>query len=173
MRLAAAALAIALAGCEAANEQASAPPSNAAAPAVAGERLTELMPDGKGLRADLPFGSARERVVAAATAERGAPTTEEKIEECGEGPLDFVRYDGLSLAFDGDRFAGWFVRAPYRLRTGSGLRIGSPAGDLRGAKVEDSSLGAEFEMPDGTRGILDEERRSVEALWAGSACIFR
>lgn len=132
-----------------------------------------LRPDGKGLGEGLPFGSTRRDVLAAAARLRGSPTGQDRIEECGEGPMEFVRYGGLSLAFQQDRLVGWFVRAPDRLPVASGLKAGDPIGKLGKAAIEETTLGAEFELPDGTRGLLDEKRQKVEALWGGLACLFR
>jgi hypothetical protein len=151
-------------------------PSNAAAPAnVATPAATRRhVLTGRGLEPGLIFGITREQAVAAATSAFGAPTRSEHNDECGEGPMDFVSFDGLQLGFQEGRLAGWSLsEAQPPLRTAGGLGIGSPRSALRGAEVdEESSLGPEFAI-DGVGGILDQSGARVEALWAGLPCQFR
>ena len=140
---------------------------------------------GTGLAPGLSFGMGQDEVVKAASAALGAPTQREHNDECGEGPMDFVTFQGLQLAFQDGRLAGWTLGAtPPALRTAEGLTIGSPRAALGDAAVEPSTLGPEFEIDeestlgpefevDGVGGILDGQGRAVEALWAGSTCQFR
>ncbi len=162
----AAAAALALAACDGEGD----PPANAVDEGRAGPAFTLA---GSGLGPGLAFGMAQDEAVAAATAALGAPTGRGHNDECGEGPMDFVSFGDLQLAFQRGRLAGWSLGGTRpRLRTAGGLTIGSPRAALGGAEIEPSSLGPEFRV-DGVGGILDQQGRSVEALWAGSTCQFR
>ena len=146
------------------------------APAPASERAQTtpaLQIDGNGLGEKLRFGAAKAEVVHAVTATQGAPTASRRIEECGEGPMDFVEFGGLSLGFQDGVFVGWFARSPFREKTVSGLAVGDPRSALGATVVEETTLGMEFRAPSEVSGILDERGQRIEALWAGSACLFR
>src|SRR5688572_21366561 len=89
------------------------PPANAAAPA-ANESAEAPLPRvpaytlaGNGVAPGLTFGTPRARVVEAARAAFGTPTGQEHNDECGEGPMDFVRFGGLHLGFQEGRLVGW------------------------------------------------------------------
>ena len=88
--------------------------------------------------------------------------------------MDFVSFGDLQLAFQDGRLAGWSLGgARPALRTAEGLTVGSPRSALGEAEIdEESTLGPEFELA-GIGGILDQQGRTVEALWAGSTCQFR
>ncbi|HEV2865961.1 MAG TPA: hypothetical protein VGX37_05560 [Allosphingosinicella sp.] len=143
-------------------------PAPAPAPAPAAHTLT-----GTGIEPGIAFGMPRDRAVAAATAAFGAPTRSEHNDECGEGPMDFVQFHGLSLSFQEGRLAGWsLAEAEPALRTSAGIGVGSPRSALGAAPVEDSTLGPEFDLS-GVGGVLDEGGSRVIALWAGLVCQFR
>jgi hypothetical protein len=129
---------------------------------------------GNGLEPRLAFGMPQREVVAAATAVFGPPTATEHNEECGEGPMDFVNFGGLSLGFQQGRFAGWSLSEGHpSLRTAGGLAIGAPRSALGDAEIDrDSTLGPEFSIGD-VGGLLDPREREVIALWAGLPCQFR
>lgn len=127
--------------------------------------------DGGGLGDDLKFGAPRRAVVARLSRELGAPTGSDHVGECGEGPIDFVRFGGLSLAFQQDRLVGWYARSPFRKRAVAGIAIGDPRTALGSAMIEETTLGEEFRTADGIHGLLGGD--TVEALWAGSVCAFR
>jgi hypothetical protein len=158
------------AGNSAAEEPADDSPANVTTPAAAPVPVL----GSRGLGPGLAFGMARAEAVAAATAAFGAPSGSGHNEECGEGPMDFVSFDGLQLGFQEGRLAGWSMsggRPP--LRTARGIGIGSLRSALGGVAVdEESSLGPEFDI-DGVGGILDESGARVVALWAGLPCQFR
>ena len=190
MRKAAAAFCAALLGAAACGSEDKAPENAAAAPAanVAAETPSSASASanaaspaarryvltGRGLEPGLTFGITRERAVAAATAAFGPPTRSGHNDECGEGPMDLVSFDGLQLGFQEGRLAGWSLsEAQPRLRTAGGIGIGSPRSALGGAEVDEgSSLGPEFAV-DEVGGILDRSGARVEALWAGLPCQFR
>ena len=128
----------------------------------------------RGLEPDLPFGTPQRQVVEAASAAFGAPSGEQHLAECGEGPMDFVRFGALSLGFQEGRFAGWSVTGPHpSLRTADGLAVRAPRSAIGGAGIDrTSTLGPEFAVG-AIGGLLDEREREVTALWAGLACHFR
>lgn len=119
-----------------------------------------------------------------------------RAEECGAGPLAYLRWDdGLTLyALDG-LFAGWALdetgapptgadgakakdgKAAPRLTTISGVGIGSTRAqllDVYDAKIEQTTLGTEFNAA-GLSGILDGTgaKAKVTNLWSGVNCVFR
>ena len=128
---------------------------------------------GNGLEPGFPFGMAQAEAVAAATAAFGEPSSTARNDECGAGPLDFVSFDALTLAFQEGRFAGWAVDGPHpSLRTAGGLAVGAPRSVLGDTPIEQTTLGQEFEVG-GIGGLLDENDTGVAALWAGLTCHFR
>jgi hypothetical protein len=161
-----------------------APPGDRGAAPAQAEAANESAPQGsaaivhilagEGLEPGIAFGMARAEAVAAARAAFGTPTHTGRNDECGEGPMDFVSFGDLQLAFQDDRLAGWSLSgASPPLRTAGGLTVGSPRDALGEAEIdEESTLGPEFEV-DGVGGILDRQGRAVEALWAGYTCQFR
>lgn len=175
----AAVVAVAIGGCgrapaDPAGRRETAPPDAAAGrvqQAAAQPAAIEL--DGQGLGPELRFGAARAQVVGAATSQFGPPTASDRLEECGEGALDFVRFGGLSLSFQDGRLAGWFVRSPFQHKTAAGLGVGDPRSALGATQVKESTLGEEFSTASGVNGILGNGGQEIEALWAGSACLFR
>ena len=169
--------ALLLAGCDRAPpapEQSARVPANSSAiegpPKQA--RSAGLRLAGDGIRPDLTFGASEADVVAAATKTLGAASGTDRIDECGEGPMEFVRFGGLSLGFQEGRFVGWFARAPFTRRTSEGLAVGDPRSKVS-VVIEESTLGQEFRTPDGISGLLGDDGKSIDALWAGSACLFR
>jgi hypothetical protein len=131
-----------------------------------------LGPDG--LEPGIRFGMKQADAVAAATAAFGAPGKPGHSDECGEGPMDFVPFGALQLAFQEGKLVGWSLNegAPA-LKTRGGLAVGSPRSALGSVEIdEDSTLGPEFETG-GVGGVLDEKGAKVLALWAGDTCQFR
>jgi hypothetical protein len=128
---------------------------------------------GDGLAPALTFGMPEEVAVAAASTAFGTPSPREHNAECGEGPMDFVRYGDLQLGFQEGKFAGWSLggKSPG-LRTAGGITIGTPRSALGKIAVdEQSSLGPEFAVGE-VGGVLGEDDKVV-ALWAGLPCQFR
>jgi len=176
-RFAFALVAFALAACGWANDEASgnapaAQPSAEPARDLKGGALVHTL-SADGLELGLAFGVPRAQAVATATEAFGAPTGTSHNGECGAGPMDFVDYRGLSLAFQDGLLAGWSIDEELpALRTADGLAVGAPRDALGGAPVEQSTLGPEFDVG-GIGGLLDEEGREIAVLWAGLTCHFR
>jgi hypothetical protein len=172
------ALALALAACgggrdEAASNAAdSEPAANAATEAPAPVPTYTL--GANGLEPGLAFGMKQEDAIKAATAAFGPGGKIEHNDECGEGPMDFVSFGGLSLGFQEGKLAGWSLyETEPALRTKNGLTVGAPRSALGDLEIdEESSLGPEFDSG-GIGGTLDEKGEKVEALWAGLPCQFR
>lgn len=199
MRIMIAGAALALAGCsEASPEPATAPsptPSAAAAsvptptpsarPTVTlaaisldGDGITLVDPESGGSR-PIPFGTAESDVLAA-FALRGTPKRSTNA-ECGAGPLAFADYpEGITLAFQEGKFAGWSTdtRSGGRITNMAGVGPGARRADIEKAMVlemvPDSTLGAEF-TTGGMSGILDGTgpNAKVSDMWAGATCIAR
>ncbi|TIX50289.1 hypothetical protein [Alteraurantiacibacter aquimixticola] len=125
---------------------------------------------------EVPFGSLREATEATLAGVLGDVLSRQEYEECPGGPLAVTEYAGLSLTFnEDDRFVGWFARAPY---TPADSRSAMLAAD--GVMLEeDSTLGEEFTIGDPAGPIIsglfagEGDDAAVEALWAGTNCIFR
>jgi len=145
--------------------------NNTAAPPAAPQNLVLA---GTGILPALAFGTGRAEAVATATAAFGAPTGTGESDECGEGPMQFVDFGDLQLAFQEGRLAGWSLDGNRpALRTAQGLAVGAPKSALGDAQIDrESTLGPEFAIED-VGGILDEREQRVEALWAGLVCQFR
>ena len=163
--------------------------SGDAAPGVVPDTTSVIALDPDGLRfvdaatgsaRPLPFGTPEADVVRAVAARYGAPAEASRNEECGAGPLAFSTWpDGLRLAFQDGRFAGWSLgeRASPRLTTMAGVGIGTSRADLDAvvaATVAPSTLGVEFEAG-GLSGLLsaDGPDGRVTDLWAGVSCASR
>ncbi|MFL9841997.1 hypothetical protein ABS767_13565 [Sphingomonas sp. ST-64] len=129
----------------------------------------------------LTFGTERAMVMRGAEAALGAPDESGRSGECGEGAMDFAKFDGLRLWFQGGKLVGWFLDgAQPKLTTGTGAGIGSTraqvADGLAISDVPESSLGREFTTESGSfSGLLDGpgDAAKVTTLWSGHACIFR
>ncbi|MGF1496647.1 MAG: hypothetical protein ACFB8W_07460 [Elainellaceae cyanobacterium] len=130
----------------------------------------------------LPFGMERDGMMEILLNLRQIPLDQGVNPECGAGPLSFARWpDGLTLWFEGDRFAGWAVdgRAENaaQLTTIGGIGTGSTRTELSqvySAEVFQSSLGTEF-IAGGLGGVLSGsgEDAQIATLWSGTTCIFR
>ncbi len=194
LTLAATALALVVSACdrtatppppEPANETTVAPVDNPAAPpsetqggpAIEGEGLRIF--DASGSARALPFATPQATVIAAVTASSGGvPPEESTNEECGAGATQFARYpNGLQLAFQDEKFAGWFIDKPG-LTTVDGIGVGATRAALNAARTveitPDSTLGIEFSAGD-IGGFLtaDGAAGAVESLYAGLTCFFR
>lgn len=167
------------------------PPAADSVEARAGLNGQELRLGSNGLLSGSPglhsnavfaFGDPRAEVVAAVAAIRGAPTGTGSNAECGAGPMEFVRFDGLTLNFQHERFVGWSVDPPagaQPLQDEWGLGLGTPRANLtdadqEAATIETSTLGVEFDAG-GIGGLLssDAPDATVTTLWAGTNCQFR
>jgi len=166
-------------------------PATAPAPttAAAGPARAEggLAIEGEGLRlfaasgsaTPIPFGTSQADVLAAVTRSVGGATPEVATNsECGEGPVQFAQFsNGLKLAFQDEKFAGWFQDAAG-LTTVDGIGVGTTRAALDEARTieidPDSTLGVEFQAGD-IGGFLtaDGTAGTVESLYAGTTCFFR
>lgn len=89
-------------------------------------------------------------------------------------------WNGLSIYFFGDEFAGWVYRGPApRLATLEGVTIGSPFADLGASagdvNVSTTNLGIEMEITTPTgrlRGFLTDDGSHVASLNGGVRCVF-
>lgn len=151
-------------------------PSVAPALAIEGEGL-RLFDPATGSARPIPFGTPWDQALAA-LAVRGAPATG-RNEECGAGPLDFARWDDLTLYGQDGAFVGWFADrgAQGRIATAAGVGPGTSRLDLEAAyavEVFESTLGTEFVAGD-LYGLLDSPHPDspITALWAGTSCNFR
>jgi len=182
---------LALGACDSTTEAPSTAPPPAAEPEAAPETAEAaqggLALEGEGLRAftaqgsarPLPFGMSQDMVLTAVSTLLGAETPQVTTNsECGAGPTQFAEYpNGLQLAFQDDKFAGWFLDEAG-LTTADGVGVGSSRTDLQSARVvemiPDSTLGAEFSSGD-LGGMLssDAPDATIEALYAGLTCFFR
>jgi hypothetical protein len=153
-------------------------------PAAPAPRSIALAADGLevidgGAPQRLPFGAARTRVLADVGGVLGQPAQQGMQEECPAGPLYQVGYaGGLQLVFQDSAFVGWFAQSGSTLRTARDIGPGSTLGQLKAAypatKVEETSLGHEFDAGD-LWGIVTDttDAGEVEVIFAGINCIFR
>ncbi|WP_017672713.1 hypothetical protein [Blastomonas sp. AAP53] len=155
--------------------------------------------DGEGLRLVDPksgatrpvgFGMPEDQLLPIAEKLKG-PAEKGRAEECGAGPLSFLRWsDGLTLYSLDGLFAGWSLdetgtpaaakakgKPAPRLTTISGIGIGSTRAqllDVYDAKIEQTTLGTEFNTA-GLSGILEGTggKARVTNMWSGVNCVFR
>lgn len=129
----------------------------------------------------IDFGAPRERVVAAVTALRGAPTATGRNADCPSGPVEMVSFGALDLHFEEGRFAGWVLDGPTDppIREEYGLGIGSPRSEIMEmvpgeVTFRTSTLGPEFDEA-GLSGLLDGEgpEARVTVLFSGVTCFAR
>ncbi len=143
-------------------------------PALDGEGLRMVIPSGATRL--IPFGSERRVVENAVGRALGKGGTRSSLDECGAGPMEFSKIDGLSLNFQDDRFVGWTLDASSPLTTIDGVGAGSTRAEIEQSRtvtlVEDSTLGAEFRAG-GIGGFFDGEGGRVNLLYAGTQCFFR
>ena len=95
--------------------------------------------------------------------------------ECPAGPVESTSYEGLTLNYQEDAFAGWMAEAPYLPPETRAELLGQDGIAL----VEDSTLGEEFVIGDpaglSISGLFDgagDDARVIR-MWAGVNCIFR
>jgi hypothetical protein len=161
-----------------------APPPRRAAAVVQGVQLQD-----SGLKlvvyagdSEVGFGQPMKAVIAALDGQLGPGSKPELNSECGAGPITFVKWpDDLSGLFQDGKFVGWSLGrdSPKGVYvTDKAIGIGSTRAELLAAypaaKVETSTLGDEFTVGD-YDGILSGKTATahVEALWAGTSCVFR
>ena len=99
------------------------------------------------------------------------------LDACGEGPMEAVRYPGLSVYFREDLFVGWFIDdSPESevFRTSDDIGIGSTKLDLDEAyggemSVEETSLGQEWMSSTGFNGTLTGPGSDATSTTCGRA----
>ncbi|PKP87034.1 MAG: hypothetical protein CVT78_07765 [Alphaproteobacteria bacterium HGW-Alphaproteobacteria-17] len=167
------------------------PEAKADGPAAA---TTAVSLDGEGLRfidkssgkaSLLAFGVARAQAEAALANVAGKEDDRSTSDECGAGPMQFTRYDAMTLNFQDGRFVGWFLGNEPGARaysTMSGIAIGTTrakAGESASiVDVEDSTLGEEFSIGTGDNVVggmfaAPGDTAKIDALFAGVNCFFR
>ena len=122
-----------------------------------------------------PFGSTRAATETTLAAVLGEVVERGENQECGAGPMQMSTYEGMVLNFQDDTFVGYFAREPYVPE----LTRAEMLADPMVTRVVDSTLGEEFTIgnPEGDviSGLFDgaEDDSAIEALWAGTNCLFR
>lgn len=143
-------------------------------PALDGEGLRMVIPSGATRL--LAFGMPRKTVEDAIVRSLGKAGTQGTLEECGAGPIEFSRVDGLTLNFQDGAFIGWMLQPPSPLTTLDGIGIGTTRSQAEASRrismIPDSTLGAEFDAG-GIGGFFDGEGGTVSLLYAGTQCFFR
>lgn len=133
----------------------------------------------------LAFGIARAQAEAALANVVGTEDDRSANAECGAGPMEFTRYDAMTLNFQGGRFVGWFLGnepgadiystmagtgiGTTRARAGEAVTLEAVAGSTLGEEVRlgggDQAIGAIFAAPG--------DAARIDALFAGTNCFFR
>ena len=167
------------------------PEAKADGPAAA---TTGVSLDGEGLRfvdknsgkaSLLAFGVPRAQAEEALARVAGKADDRSTNEECGAGPMEFTRFDAMTLNFQDGKFVGWFLgneNGASEYSTMSGIGIGTTRAKAKESvsiiDVEDSTLGEEFSIGSGDAvvgGMFAEpgEAAKIDALFAGANCFFR
>ncbi len=155
---------------------------------------TAVSLDGEGLRfvdkssgkaSLLAFGAARAQAETALANVAGQADDRSTNDECGAGPLQFTRYDAMTLNFQDGKFVGWFLGnepGAVAYSTASGIAIGTTrakAGEsVSIVAVDDSTLGEEFSIGTGGNVVggmfaAPGDTAKIDALFAGVNCFFR
>ena len=167
------------------------PEAKADGPAAA---TTAVSLDGEGLRfvdktsgktSLLAFGVPRTQAEAALARVAGKADDRSANEECGAGPMEFTRFDAMTLNFQDGKFVGWFLgdeNGASEYSTMSGIGVGTTRARAQEsvsiADVENSTLGEEFSIGTGDHvigGMFAEPGAAakIDALFAGDNCFFR
>ncbi|MGR4891453.1 hypothetical protein ACIPPQ_10535 [Sphingopyxis sp. LARHCG72] len=155
---------------------------------------TAVSLDGEGLRfvdkttgkmSLLAFGVPRAQAETALANVAGKEDDRSTNEECGAGPMEFTRYDAMTLNFQDGKFAGWFLGnepGANLYSTMSGIAIGTTRVKAKESvsivDLEDSTLGEEFSIGTGDKVIggmfaAPGDAAKIDALFAGVNCFFR
>ena len=167
------------------------PEAKADGPAAA---TTAISLDGEGLRfidktsgkaSLLAFGVPRAQAEEALGRVAGTLDDRSTNEECGAGPMEFTRFDAMTLNFQDGKFAGWFLGnepGADQYSTPSGIAIGTTrvkaAESVTLVMAEDSTLGEEFSLGAGDNVVggmfaAPGDAAKIDALFAGMNCFFR
>lgn len=150
--------------------------------------------DGEGLRfvdtvsgraSLLAFGVPRDQAETALANVAGKEDDRSTNEECGAGPMQFTRYDAMTLNFQDGKFVGWFLGnepGAANYSTASGIAVGTTRAKATESvsivDMEDSTLGEEFSIGTGEHVIggmfaAPGDAAKIDALFAGVNCFFR
>ena len=133
----------------------------------------------------LAFGVPRAEAETALANVAGKEDDRSTNEECGVGPMEFTRYDAMTLNFQDGKFAGWFLGnepGANIYSTMSGIAIGTTrakaAESVTIVDLEDGTLGEEFSIGTGDKVVggmfaAPGEAAKIDALFAGTNCFFR
>ena len=131
------------------------------------------------------FGTPRGEVDALLTLAYGAQPERSSNDECGIGPTDFSQSGPLRVAYQDDKFVGWFVGEGKggQVVTGDGVRPGTSMAALRDERpvqiIADSTLEGEFQYESADYGMItgffsgSPTEGKVTGLAAGMNCFFR
>jgi len=139
---------------------------------------------GRGQSREMPrFGTPRGEVDALLTTAFGAEPEKFTNSECGAGPTDFSRAGPLQVAYQDNRFVGWFVGEGEGVVTADGVQTGATIAELRDERpvqvIADSTLEGEFQYQSADYGMItgffegSETDGTITALAAGVTCFFR
>ena len=167
------------------------PEAKADGPAAA---TTAVSLDGEGLRfvdkttgktSLLAFGVPRAEAEQALARVMGKEDDRRTALVVGAGPMEFTRYDAMTLNFQDGKFAGWFLGnepGAENYSTMSGIAVGTPrakaAASVKLVAIEDSTLGEEFSLGEGENVVggmfaAPGDAAKIDALFAGTNCFFR
>ena len=108
----------------------------------------------------LAFGTPRKQAEEALARVAGVVDDRSDNDECGAGPMQFSRFDAMTLNFQDDNFVGWFVgdeAGAEFYSTVSGIGIGTTRAKASASATvvdhKDSTLGEEFSLGTGDAAI--------------------
>ncbi|MEO1488676.1 MAG: aspartate-semialdehyde dehydrogenase [Pseudomonadota bacterium] len=130
------------------------------------------------------FAAGQNEVETALTSTLGEVLERSDNQECGGGPLEFVRFQGgLAVHFQRGSLVGWNISLPdeaseavaQRVQVVGDVQVGTSKADAIEADgfrlLPDSTLGEEFTLGDAMGGFMQDAR--VTMLYAGAQCFFR
>ena len=131
------------------------------------------------------FGTPRGEVDALLTLAYGAQPERSSNDECGIGPTNFSQSGPLRVAYQDDKFVGWFVGEGKggQVVTADGVCPGTSMAALRDERsiqiIADSTLEGEFQYESADYGMItgffsgSPTEGKVTGLAAGMSCFFR
>lgn len=137
--------------------------------------------DAAGASTRLNFGTDQQLVIDALSAALGeAPALSDGSAECPNGQAVVASWPDLRMDFDeSGSFLSWTASQESTLTDENGIGLGSTRTELDQAFApavdEDSTLGTEFYGETTLSGLLSgpDADDTIDALWAGSVCVFR
>lgn len=139
---------------------------------------------GQGSEREAPrFGSPRGEVDALLATAFSAPPETTSNAECDAGKTDFSKAGPLQVAYQDNRFVGWYLDKGEGVVTSDGIGTGIAMAALRNERpvqvLADSTLDGEFQYQTGDAGMItgffagSQTDGTVKALAAGINCFFR